>query len=147
MFGAFIAALAFTVALIVTNGYFLMGSLPLLTLKHDTPLDGRFVRGFYDTYYLFAICTATPAAISYALAGRSYFAMGAALLAALAVSLRYTILPKMDKLRVRIQAHDGEAEAIREFRALHITAIGVNILQLVLIIWSLIALSIQMKAS
>lgn len=147
MFAAFIAALFFTVALIVTNGYFLMGSVPLLTLKHDTPLDGRFVRGFYDTYFLAAICTASPAALSYALAGRSAFAAGTASLAALAIALRLTMLPKMDKLRERIQTHDNEAGSIREFRGLHVTAILINLGQLVLIVWSLIALSIQMKAA
>jgi hypothetical protein len=147
MFAAFIAALFFTVALIVTNGYFLMGSVPLLTLKHDTPLDGRFVRGFYDTYFLAAICTASPAAVSFALAGRSVFAVGTACLAALAVVLRLTLLPKMDQLRVRIQAHDNEAGAISEFRKLHITAILINLGQLVVIVWSLIALSMQMKAA
>jgi len=32
-----IAALAFTVALLVTTTYFILGSIPLLVLKHDTP--------------------------------------------------------------------------------------------------------------
>ena len=32
------AALGFTVALLVTTAYFLMGGLPLLILKHDTPV-------------------------------------------------------------------------------------------------------------
>ena len=48
---ALYASFFFTVALLVTTAYFLMGGLPLLTLKHDTPLDARFVRGFFDVYY------------------------------------------------------------------------------------------------
>ena len=36
-----IAALVFTVALLVTTAYFIMGSIPLLILKHDTPVDFR----------------------------------------------------------------------------------------------------------
>ena len=143
---AFVAAMVLTVALMVTSGYFLMGSVPLLTLKHDTPLDGRFIRGFYDTYCLFAICTATPAAFSYALLGRTFFALGAAALAAVSVALRLSVLPRMDKLRARIAAHDGEADAILQFRRLHLGAIAINMVQLALIIWSLIALSVQMKA-
>ena len=37
-----IAALFFTVVLLVMTTYFIMGSIPLLVLKHDTPLDARF---------------------------------------------------------------------------------------------------------
>ena len=48
---AFSAAMVCTVVLMVTNAYFLMGSMPLLTLRHDTPLDARFIRAFYATYY------------------------------------------------------------------------------------------------
>jgi hypothetical protein len=55
---AMYAALFFTVALLVTTAYFLMGSVPLLVLKHDTPLDASFVRGFFNTYYLAAMVTA-----------------------------------------------------------------------------------------
>ena len=143
---AFIAAMVFTVALMVTNGYFLMGSLPLLTLEHDTPLDARFIRGFYDTYYLFAICTAAPAGVSYAFLGKPYFAIGAAALAALALALRKIVPPKMDELRLRILAHESQVAAIREFRKLHIVAIVMNVVQLALIVGCMIALSIAMKA-
>ena len=40
-----ILALISTVALLVCMGFFMMGSLPLLILKHDTPLDSHFIRG------------------------------------------------------------------------------------------------------
>ena len=75
---ALITALFFTVALLVTTAYFLLGSVPLLVLKHDTPLDARFVRGFFNTYYLGAMVTAGAAAVSYAVAGNPGFAAGAA---------------------------------------------------------------------
>lgn len=51
MTAAGVAALFFTVVLLVTTAYFLMGGLPLLVLQHDTPLDGRFIRRFFDIYY------------------------------------------------------------------------------------------------
>jgi len=35
-----VIALIATVILLVWMGFFMMGSLPLLVLKHDTPLDG-----------------------------------------------------------------------------------------------------------
>src|SRR6478735_6194405 len=101
-----IAALFFTVALLVTTAYFLMGSLPLLILKHDTPLDSGFVRGFFNTYYLATMLTASATAASYAFAGRSVLAAGAAALALLATFLRRTLIPRMDSLRARIQS-DG----------------------------------------
>ena len=64
MSAALIAALFFTVALLVTHAYFLMGSVPLLVLEHDTPMDARFVRGFFNTYYLAAVVTAGATALS-----------------------------------------------------------------------------------
>ena len=63
---AMFAALFFTVALLVTTAYFIMGSIPLLVLKHDTPLDARFVRGFFNLYYVAAFITASATAVSFA---------------------------------------------------------------------------------
>jgi hypothetical protein len=144
MSAALIAALFFTVALLVTTAYFLLGSVPLLVLKHDTPLDSRFVRGFFNTYYLSAIFTAGATAVSYVLAGRPFIAAGAAALALLAIVMRRKVIPKMDSLRAQIQ--DGAPIAISAFRRIHVTAILVNLAQLVLIVWSLIAASLQSRA-
>jgi hypothetical protein len=138
---ALIAALFFTVALLVTTAYFLLGSVPLLVLKHDTPLDARFVRGFFNTYYLGAMATAGAAAVSYALAGNPGFAAGAAALAVLATILRRRVIGKMDVLRVEMQA--SGADAIPRFRRTHVFAILVNLLQLVLIVWTLISFSLK----
>lgn len=136
-----IAALVFTVALLVTTAYFLLGSVPLLVLSHDTPLDSRFVRGFFNTYYVAAMCTAGAAALSYALAGRVWFGVGAAGLALLAVLLRWKIIPLMDSLRAQMEVVG--AEAVPEFRRMHVSAIIINLVQLVLIVWSLMAFSSQ----
>ena len=56
-----IAPFATLVLLLVWMGFFMLGSLPLMILKHDTPLDARFIRGLFDVYY--------PAVIVAALAG------------------------------------------------------------------------------
>lgn len=133
------AALCFTVALLVTTAYFIMGSIPLLILKHDTPLDASFVRGFFNIYYVAAFVTATATALSYAVAGRSGLAAGAAALALMAVVLRRKIIPKMDSLGAQI-ASDA-MDAIPGFRRTHIIAILINIAQLVAIVWSLTTLS------
>ena len=138
---ALIPALFFTVALLVTTAYFLLGALPLLVLEHDTPLDGRFVRGFFNTYYLAVMFTAGAAALSYAGVGRFGFGAGAAVLALLAALLRRKFLPRMDHLRARIE--EGHAEAIASFRRLHVVAILMNVTQLALIVWTLIAFSLK----
>ncbi|MEP7101435.1 MAG: hypothetical protein ABI781_13055 [Burkholderiales bacterium] len=139
MSAALIAALFFTVALLVTHAYFLFGSVPLLVLKHDTPMDARFVRGFYNTYYLAAIFTAGATAVSCALAGRSTLAAGAAALALLATLLRRKVVPKMDSLQTQIEV--SAASAIPAFRRIHVGSIAANLAQLVVIVWSLIAAS------
>ena len=133
-----IAALIFTVALLVTTAYFIMGSIPLLILKHDTPLDARFVRGFFDLYYKAAFATALATAVSFALAARPAFALGAAALAAIAMVLRRHIIPKMEQLGTQIQSND--MDAIPGFRKTHATAIAVNVVQLGVIVCSLVAL-------
>jgi hypothetical protein len=39
MSAALVAAIVFTVALLVVTAYFIMGSVPLLILRHDTPIS------------------------------------------------------------------------------------------------------------
>jgi hypothetical protein len=137
---AMVSALCFTVALFMTTAYFLMGSVPLLILKHDTHIDSRFIRGFYNTYYLAAMFTAAGTSLSYAFAGRSGFAIGAAALAILAAALRAKVLGNMDLLRAQIQA--DHASAISGFRKTHLTAILINLIQMIIIVWSLTTLSL-----
>ena len=143
MSAALMVALFFTVALLVTHAYFLMGSVPLLILKHDIPMDSRFVRSFYNTYYLAAAFNASAAAMSFAVAGRLLFALAAAALALLGVVLRRRVLPRMDSLQAQIQA--CVTSAIPAFRRIHVAAILVNLAQLAFIVWSLVAASIQLK--
>ena len=137
MSAALIAALFFTVALLVITTYFLLGSAPLLILKHDTPKDFRFVRGFFNIYYRAATFVTCAAAASYALAGKPLFLAGTAALALLVVALRRHIIATMEALGTRIQS--GEGSAIHAFRRTHVAAILVNLAQLVLIVWSLVA--------
>lgn len=134
---AMIAALFFTVVLLFTTAYFILGSIPLLVLKHDTPLDSRFVRAFFNVYYRLAVVAASATAISYAIAGRPALAAGAAALALLAVVLRKAIIPKMDALGAQIESN--AMDAIPGFRRTHVTAIAINVVQLVAIVWSLAA--------
>lgn len=133
-------SLGFTVALLVTTAYFLMGGLPLLVLSHDTPLDARFVRAFFNLYYKVAVATSLGACLSYALWGRWPFAVGAAALLAVTLMLRRTFIPAMQRLGNRIVGDDQRA--IREFRRIHIIALAVNLAQLGLIVWGVTRLSL-----
>ena len=135
---ALIVALVCTVILLVITAYFLMGSVPLMILKHDTPLDARFVRGFFNTYYVAASYAAGATSLSYAVAGKLVFATGAAGLAVLTVLLRRSIMQRMDALRVELQRN--AAGAIEAFRRTHVAAILANLAQLAIIVWSLVAL-------
>ncbi|MEY2617053.1 MAG: hypothetical protein RL522_55 [Pseudomonadota bacterium] len=138
MAGTYIA-LAFTVLLLVTKAYFLVGGLPLLVLQHDTPLDGHFVRRFFEVYYTAAVVAATGATAGYALWGKPLFAAGTAAIAFTAILLRRVITPAMQRLGQEIQTR--EAPAIAAFRKVHATALLLNLLQLVALVWGVIQIS------
>jgi hypothetical protein len=139
MSAALYPALVFTVILLLTTAYFILGGLPLLVLQHDVPLDARFVRGFFSVYYRAAFWASLGACVSYALWGRFGFAIGAAALAVVARLLRRYLLPVMEHLGTRIEAN--HAEAIRHFRRVHATALLVNVAQLVVVVWGTLQLS------
>lgn len=135
-----VIALAATVILLVWMGFFMMGSLPLLVLKHDTAMDSGFIRGLFNVYYLAVLCTASVAALAYAGARRPGFAVGMACVAALAFAQRrWMVLPHMDALSETIPAADA---SIRQFRKLHIAGMLVNVVQLGVVAWSLTLLSV-----
>lgn len=132
-------AFFFTVVMLVTTAYFLLGGLPLLVLKHDVPLDASFIRAFFNLYYKAAFWAALGACASFALWGRFGFAAGAAALAAVATLLRRLLVPAMQQLGARIEASDPEA--IRRFRHVHAAALCINVAQLVVLVWGILQLS------
>ncbi|WP_440108350.1 hypothetical protein [Acidovorax sp. BL-A-41-H1] len=144
MTSATFASLLFTVAMLVNMGYFLLGGLPLLILKHDEPMDARFVRSFFDLHYRAAFWVAIGAAVSYALWGRYVFAIGAAILSVAATLLRKYVLPLMQQLGRQIES--GQAEAVQRFRRIHTAVLLINLAQLVVVVWGLLALSRAMSA-
>jgi hypothetical protein len=120
---------AFTVLLLVWMGFFLLGSLPLLILKHDTLLDARFIRGLFDVYYKAVMVVATGGAVAYALARHPLSSAAMCIIFLVAWCSRRTILPRMDRLRFR----DAPMEPpdVRSFRHLHLAGMALNITQLV----------------
>lgn len=128
-------ALFFTVALLAVTAYFLLGSVPLLILKHDNPVDSSFIRSFYLTYFRLAFIAAMGTAASYAMASRPAFAAAATAIAALTPVLRARLIPRMDQLGAQIQGQD--ALAIPAFRRIHKSAILINTVQLAAVLGSL----------
>jgi hypothetical protein len=123
-----IVALISTVLLLVWMGFFMMGSLPLLVLKHDTPLDSRFIRELFKVYYVALMATGAVGALSFALAGRAAIALALSAVAGLGFLGRRWFIPRMDGVRVTMTADD--ASAIRRFRRLHIAGMLLNVVLL-----------------
>jgi hypothetical protein len=133
-------SLFFTVVLLVTQAYFLMGGLPLLVLQHDTPLDGRFIRRFFEIYCKTAIYGAAGACLSYAAWGRPLFALGTAAIGGAAFVFWRTAVPKLERLGAQIQANDPAA--IKKFRQVHTAALLTILLQLVFLVWGVTRISV-----
>lgn len=121
-------AIVATVAVLLCMGFFMLGSLPLLVLNHDTPLDAGFIRGLFNLYWRALLLTACVAALMYSLAGILPFAAGMALLALMASVVHRGIVMRMDALREVMTAAD--AASILRFRQLHVGGMVLNVLQL-----------------
>lgn len=114
-----------TVALLISMGFFTLGSLPLLILKHDKPLDARFIRCVFNTHYVASTGIAAVAASSHALAGHAAMATFALLFASWALFGKLRIVGGMDALRQARRA--SGAMEVAQFRRLHVTGIAVNV--------------------
>jgi hypothetical protein len=121
-------AFSATVALLVWMGFFMMGSLPLLVLKHDTPVDAGFIRGLFNLYYWAVTLTASAGAIAFGLADRPILALVMTGIAAFALVSRHVIVGRMDRLRSTMTASD--VPGIARFRRLHIGGMLLNVAQL-----------------
>jgi len=123
-----ILALISAVVLLVWMGFFMMGSLPLLVLKHDTPVDSGFIRGLFNLYYVAIMATGIVGAGSAAIAGRAAAALGLGVVAAIGFAGRHWFIARMDVVRSTMTADDSSA--IRKFRRLHIAGMLLNVLLL-----------------
>jgi hypothetical protein len=132
---AIVIALLATVGMLITMGFFMLGSLPLLVLKHDTPLDARFIRGLFAVYYMAVMVTAGVATPSYALAGKPEFGLGTGCILAIAFLLRRVVLSRMDALRATMTETDKLG--ISRFRRLHVAGMVLNGVQLGASAWGL----------
>jgi hypothetical protein len=135
MFSAAHAALLFSVLSLATTAYFFMGGLPLLILRHDVPMDARFVASFFRLYYRLALFTSSGLTASHVLAGQRLLAVGAAGLVLATLVVRGMLVPAMRLYGEGIQRQDEGA--LRRFRHLHSTVLTIILVEVALIIASL----------
>ncbi len=126
-----VIAISSTIALLAWMGFFFMGSLPLLVLKHDTPLDAKFIRGLFNVYYSAVVATGLAGAVGYVLSDRLAISLVMVGIASLAVLSRCWIVGQMDLARDSIMIEDSGA--IRQFRRLHVGGMLLNFAQLAII--------------
>jgi hypothetical protein len=124
-----IVALVSTVLLLMSLGFSVLGSTPLLILKHDVAMDSRVIRQVFHYCYRLITVVAAVGSIAYGFAGRPLLSAGLASVAIIALLMHRWLLTRMDALRSTM--HDGDSFALSRFRRLHIVAIAINATQLV----------------
>lgn len=124
-----------TVLLLMSMTFSVLGSTPLLILKHDTPMDGRVVRQVFHYCYRMVAVMGAAAALAYALSGRLAVSVCLAGIAALALALHRVVLARMDALRNTMYA--GDTAAVRHFRQLHGVGVVLNLTQLAALAWGM----------
>ncbi|MDO9357393.1 MAG: hypothetical protein Q7T70_00180 [Polaromonas sp.] len=124
-----------TVFLLMSLGFSVLSSTPLLILKHDMPMDSRVIRQVFHYSYRLITIMASASSLAFALAGRPWPSLAMACIAIMALTLHCVVLSRMDTLRTTM--HDGDTAAISRFRKLHVTGIALNLTQLVLLVWGI----------
>lgn len=124
--------------MLAVTTYFLFGSIPLLILRHDNPMDSKFIKSFYMTYFKIALTVTTGATITYALANKFSMVM-------VALAVGYTTIMLRKKLISQMELHGSAIQgenfmAVPEFRKTHKSAIIINSLQLLAVLAGLIRL-------
>ncbi len=126
--------LAATVLTLSSLGFSVLGSTPLLILRHDVPMDGRFIRQVFHYCYRVVAVFAITATIAHTASERIGLAVGLGAIALLALAMHQWLLRRLDTLRLTMYEGSGDPLAIRRFRQLHAGAIGLNFAQLVAMI-------------
>lgn len=120
-------------------GVFMLASPPLLILKHDTPVDGRFIRGLFNIYYITVMTIAAVGAAVCALMGQGAVALAMGGLVVFVFGIRRWVISNMDKLRDAITR--GDSMAVPRFRRLHIAGMILNVVQFGTVVWGMTRLA------
>ncbi|MCP4616251.1 MAG: hypothetical protein GY844_07415 [Bradyrhizobium sp.] len=111
------AALAATVILLFSMGYFFLASPAFLLVKLDIPQVAQLLRGMFNIQFVMMSVAGAFGTLAFAAAGHPAFAAGAGLVAAFAIFGRRWFVGKMD---AQMSARDsGDRNAVRRLRRLH----------------------------
>jgi hypothetical protein len=118
-------ALVSTVLLLMSLGFSVLGTTPLLVLKHLQPMDSRVIRQVFHYCYLMIALLALAACLGNALEGRIEPSFYTGAIALCVLVLHRWLLNRMDNLRTLM--HEGDSHAVRRFRFVHALGVGMNI--------------------
>jgi hypothetical protein len=133
-------SLFFAVSLVVINTYFLLGGLPLLTLKHDVETDATFIRKFFELNCQLSFVSTIGASVSFGLWGKWFFVAGSSWMFCMAFFVKSQILPRMRTQGTLIR--EGNLQATAKFRRLHAAILLLLLMNIVLLVNALVHLSI-----
>jgi len=118
-------ALVSTVLLLMSLGFSVLGTTPLLVLKHLQPMDSRVIRQVFHYCYRIIALMALAACLGNALEDRMGLSVYTGIMALWVLVLHRWMLARMDALRTLMQA--GDSDAVRRFRFVHALGVGMNI--------------------
>jgi len=118
-------ALVSTVLLLMSLGFSVLGTTPLLVLKHLQPMDSRVIRQVFHYCYRMVALLAFAACLGNALEDRMALSVYTGFIALWVLVLHRWMLARMDALRTLMQA--GDSGAVRRFRFVHALGVGMNI--------------------
>lgn len=117
-------ALVSTVLLLMSLGFSVLGTTPLLVLKHLQPMDSRVIRQVFHYCYRLIAFLALAACLGNALEGRVEPSFYTGAIALWALVLHRWLLTRMDDLRTLMQ--EGHSDAVRRFRFVHTLGVLMN---------------------
>ena len=118
-------ALVSTVFLLMTLGFSVLGTTPLLVLKHLQPMDSRVIRQVFHYCYTCVTVLAIAASVSNALEERPFLSICTGAMALWVFVLHRWMRLRMDALRVTML--EGDTDSVHRFRQLHIAGVCINI--------------------
>jgi hypothetical protein len=117
-------ALVSTVLLLMSLGFSVLGTTPLLVLKHLQPMDARVIRQVFHYCYRMVALLALAACLGNALEDRMALSVYTGFIALWVLVLHRWMLARMDALRTLMQA--GASDAVRRFRFVHALGVLMN---------------------
>lgn len=125
-------AVAAIVAILLPTLYFLIASPTFLLAKFEDPVVTWLLRGLFSVHFRLIYIGSAIGIVAFLIAGRPVFAVGAAVVAALAIRMRRWLLRHMD---AELSARDaGDAQAVGRLHRLHWRSMAYNATQFVVIV-------------